>query len=228
MRQENFFQSGRLKLSWSEWGSGNSDVIILLHGPRDCALSWEKVAETMAKDYRVIALDNRGHGLSENAGPSEYLFKDYVGDLGNLIRVVNATNIMIVGHSVGGLYAIDYLTQRGKDITKFIALDVVLSWDDSAEKYRPANIEINCKFDSESVMLRDPISLWDSWKNIEIPTLLVRGRQSEVLTHEMAVTMRECLPGCYLTELEGGGHWFHQESPNEFCSVLNWFLDLDI
>ena len=67
--------------------------------------------------------------------------------------------------------------------------------------------------------------LWSTWREVECPTVVIRGRQSTLLTHETAVKMREQLSQCKLAELEGGGHWFYQESPGAFESTVKWFLD---
>lgn len=67
--------------------------------------------------------------------------------------------------------------------------------------------------------------LWDTWRQVDCPTVIIRGRQSTLLTHETAVKMKEELPYCKLAELEGGGHWFYQESPGAFESTVKWFLD---
>jgi pimeloyl-ACP methyl ester carboxylesterase len=53
----------------------------------------------------------------------------------------------------------------------------------------------------------------------------VRGRESGLLTHEVAVRMREALPRARLVELDGGGHWFYQECPEAFEASVRWFLD---
>ena len=66
--------------------------------------------------------------------------------------------------------------------------------------------------------------LWDEWSRIECPTLIARGRQSNLLTHEVAVRMREAIPRARLAELEGGGHWFYQELPGPFEATIRWFL----
>ena len=66
--------------------------------------------------------------------------------------------------------------------------------------------------------------LWDQWRRLRCPTLVARGRQSSVLTHEVAVRMREALGKSRLAELEGGGHWFHQEIPGAFEAMVRWFL----
>ena len=70
--------------------------------------------------------------------------------------------------------------------------------------------------------------LWEEWRRVRAPTLIVRGRQSELLTHEVAVRMREALVRTNrhvrLAEPEGGGHWFYQEAPGAFEAAAGWFL----
>ena len=46
--------------------------------------------------------------------------------------------------------------------------------------------------------------LWKEWVSISVPTVIIRGRQSNLLTHQTAVKMSERLPGSLLAELEGG------------------------
>ena len=66
--------------------------------------------------------------------------------------------------------------------------------------------------------------LWNKWLEIECPSLILRGRYSRELSHTDAVKLTEALPSSRLVELEGSGHWLHQELPDEFESVLRWFF----
>ena len=66
--------------------------------------------------------------------------------------------------------------------------------------------------------------LWEEWRRISCPTLIVRGRQSDLLRHEVAVRMREEITRVRLVELDGGGHWFYQEFPGAFETTIRWFL----
>ena len=66
--------------------------------------------------------------------------------------------------------------------------------------------------------------LWEEWRRIRWPTLIVRGRQSALLRHEVAVRMREAITRVRLAELDGGGHWFYQEFPGAFETTVRWFL----
>ena len=48
---------------------------------------------------------------------------------------------------------------------------------------------------------------------------------SQDLTHAKAIELAELIPNSKLVELENGGHWLHQELPDEFNDVIRWFLD---
>ena len=80
------------------------------------------------------------------------------------------------------------------------------------------------KFDRAVMKNNDQSDLSSQWKSLKCPTLLLRGRQSNVVSHEEAVKMKENLSLCSLVELEGGGHWLYQESPGSFESAIRWFL----
>ena len=81
------------------------------------------------------------------------------------------------------------------------------------------------KRDRELLTAYERPDLWAEWSQVRCPTLIVRGRQSDLLNHEVAVRMREAVQGSRLAELEGGGHWFHQERPSDFETTVRWFLD---
>ncbi len=55
----------RLRFHYLEWGSPDAPPIVLLHGGHQSAHSWDLVSLYLAQRYRVLALDQRGHGDSE-------------------------------------------------------------------------------------------------------------------------------------------------------------------
>ena len=81
-------------------------------------------------------------------------------------------------------------------------------------KADPAVLEVHIRED-----------LQQEWSKLRCPTLILRGRASAVLAHDAAVALREARPGSRITELEGAGHWPHQEVPDAFDSTLRWFLN---
>ncbi len=68
-------------------------------------------------------------------------------------------------------------------------------------------------------------NLQPEWSRLQCPTLVLRGRASTVLNHEAAVALKEALSGARIAELEGAGHWPHQEIPGAFDATLRWFLN---
>jgi len=59
-----YYMSHRLKLHFSEWGDAGRPNLILVHGSRDHARSWDLVAQALSPHFRMLAPDLRGHGDS--------------------------------------------------------------------------------------------------------------------------------------------------------------------
>jgi pimeloyl-ACP methyl ester carboxylesterase len=104
---QHYYQSQRLRLSYWTWGDGANPPLILIHGGRDHARAWDRIAEGFRDDYHVIACDLRGHGDSEWATGSLYGLPEHALDLVALIDLVGG-RATVVGHSFGG--AITLLT----------------------------------------------------------------------------------------------------------------------
>ena len=101
---QHFYRSQRLRLAYWAWGSESDPPLILLHGGRDHARSWDRIAEGFAADHYVIAPDLRGHGDSEWAIGSEYPVSQNVVDLLTLSERVGAP-ARVICHCFGGQVA---------------------------------------------------------------------------------------------------------------------------
>ena len=81
--------------------------LVLLHGIGSRAVSWWPVVDALAARFRLHAVDLRGHGAS--AKPTTgYLFPDYAADLTDLLDVLGIDSPLILGHSLGGLIALQW------------------------------------------------------------------------------------------------------------------------
>ena len=98
--------------------------MLLLHGMRDAALSWDIFAHAMSSEYRVLSLDSRGHGDSDRAGPNGYRFGDYITDIEALADHLDLRDMIIVGHSAGGRYAWDYAVKRPHRVRALVIVDI--------------------------------------------------------------------------------------------------------
>ena len=261
---------GPVRLHYVDWGGERLPPMVLLHGMRDSARSWDIFSESMKGDFRVLALDSRGHGDRDWADSGGYRFQDHVSDVGAFLDTLDLDEVIIAGHSAGGRYAWAYAVENPEKVKALIIVDIDPdpvnaqtardfsdiaaepdSWDtldEFQDRLRDRQVYTGdvalrsqalavsrqtvegkyvWKADIRIVTEYERPDLWDSWGRIECPVLLVRGRQSRLLTHETAVKMRAALPSSQvrLAELEGGGHWFHQDFPGAFEATVKWFLD---
>jgi len=88
-----------------EWGERTRQPLVLLHGGSAHCRWWDFFAVPLARQYRPIAVDLRGHGDSGWAGDSSYQIEAYARDVVGLFRALNLSNVILVGHSLGGLVA---------------------------------------------------------------------------------------------------------------------------
>jgi pimeloyl-ACP methyl ester carboxylesterase len=122
--ESKFISANNLKLHYLEWGSRNTQTILLLHGIGDNAHIWDNFACTFEGRMRVIALDQRGHGRSEWSLSGAYSCSDYVGDLDGVIKALCLTYFVLIGHSMGALHAIRYASLHPNSLAGLIHADI--------------------------------------------------------------------------------------------------------
>lgn len=106
------------------WGDARSPKLFLLHGWMDVSASFQFLVDALRGDWRVIAPDWRGYGLSQWSGADGYWFPDYVGDLDALLRRLSPGEpATLVGHSMGGNVACLYSGARNDRVAKLVNLE---------------------------------------------------------------------------------------------------------
>lgn len=70
-----------------------------------------------------------------------------------------------------------------------------------------------------------PVDLWPYVRRIAVPTLIVRGSESDVFAPETAKRMQELVAGSRLVEIPGAGHSIPAEAPEAFERAVREFLD---
>lgn len=93
---------GRMRLNIVEWGDPAAPPLILQHGGRDHARSWDWVAAALADRFRIIAPDLRGHGDSAWTNDGGYDMLGLIEDFAGIVRALDLPPCAMVGHSLGG------------------------------------------------------------------------------------------------------------------------------
>ena len=117
------YVSQRLRLHYVDWGNEDAPAMVLIHGGRDHARSWDGVAQAFRNDYHVIAPDLRGHGDSQWVIGSGYAMIDNVYDLAQLVHQQHLEPVTIIGHSRGGSIALQYAGVYPAKVEKLVAIE---------------------------------------------------------------------------------------------------------
>lgn len=111
--QDKFFDSNGVRIRYIEQGTG--EPVVLVHGYTATAeRNWVTpgVVQQLAKNYRVIALDCRGHGKSDKPHDVKQYGQEMALDIVRLLDHLRIQKSHIVGYSMGGIITAKLLTMK--------------------------------------------------------------------------------------------------------------------
>ncbi len=117
------FVSQRLRLNCLDWGNFGAPTLVLVHGGRDHARSWDWVARELRHDWHVICPDLRGHGDSAWSPDGVYSMPFYVSDLAQLIHQTTDGPVTMVAHSLGGAISLRYAGLYPERVRRLVAIE---------------------------------------------------------------------------------------------------------
>lgn len=91
--------------------AGRGEVVLLLHGMAGSSDTWQDVIPPLAARYRVIAPDLLGHGRSDKPR-TDYSLGAFAAGLRDLLDELGINRVTLVGHSLGGGIAMQFLYQH--------------------------------------------------------------------------------------------------------------------
>jgi len=105
---------GGLSLSVAEGGNPDGPAILFVHGFCQAIPAWRRQFESaLAREYRLVALDLRGHGGSDKPESAYLDGRLWADDLHAVITELRLSRPVVVGWSYGGVVVSDYLRHHG-------------------------------------------------------------------------------------------------------------------
>lgn len=106
-----------VRLHAREWGNPSGRPILFIHGFGACSLVWSRQYHSpLAEEFRLVAFDNRGHGMSDKPlEPEQYTDEQHwADDVAAVIEQLRLDRPVLVGWSYGGFIICDYLRAYGQ------------------------------------------------------------------------------------------------------------------
>ncbi len=109
-----------MKLFYKKYGEGQPMIIV--HGLFGMLDNWQTLGKKFAENFEVFLIDQRNHGHSPHSDIMNY--QAMADDLHEFILDHNLSDVILLGHSMGGKTVMTYATEHPEFIDKLIVVDI--------------------------------------------------------------------------------------------------------
>ena len=217
------------------FGEGKKDIV-MVHGNGEDYTVFDKIIPDLVKDYRIIAIDSRGHGLSP-FGRKRLTYNRMAEDTFYVIKMLRLQKPHFIGFSDGGIIglilAINYphlvdryvicganlnpfglkqsvLNVLNRDYMKYLAKGVF-----SDEDYKNARYY--------RLMVQEPMILPKKLEKIQDPVLILAGDRDIVKESHTNLIARS-IPNSLISIVEDCGHFVFNKKPEEALKAMRKFF----
>jgi esterase len=110
-----------LTFHYTDWG-GSGAPLVMLHGLSGHAHTWDHTAAALSDRYRVLALDQRGHGDTDWA--PQYGLNPMSEDLLGFLDALDLAEVTLMGLSMGGLVSFVFTAAHPERVTRAVIMDI--------------------------------------------------------------------------------------------------------
>lgn len=222
-----------MDINYIEKGSGTP--LILLHGNGEDSSYFSNQIVYFSKEYRVIAIDSRGHGKSER-GEEPLSLKQFAKDLKAFMDEKGIEKANILGFSDGANVAILFALRYPKMVDRLILNGANLFPSGVKNRYQMP-IEVGYimtsvfakrsekakeKNELLSLMVNEPRINPKRLKKLDMKTLVIVGK-NDMIKESHTWLIYESLPNAELKVIDGN-HFIAQKNPEEFNKAVEEFL----
>jgi haloalkane dehalogenase len=130
--ESHYFQVPAGNLHYVDEGSGLP--IVMVHGNPTWSFLYRKLIKRLRPEYRCIAMDHLGFGLSDKPQDWSYLPKDHTANITALIDELGLKNITLVVQDWGGPIGLSYAVDRPENVVRIVIMNT-WAWPVNRDPY---------------------------------------------------------------------------------------------
>lgn len=234
-----------IRLSVIDIAPENSQqTYVFVHGFGGQAIQWRYQLTQFSTADRAIALDLRGHGLSDQPRTG-YAMLDHFSDLEKTLDVLGVSSpFVLVGHSFGGAIATEFTVRQPKRVSRLVLIA-------SAGEYKlnplyrlllklPSSILrtiapftrhwLGAPPHIMKAWYKNALSAWNGWslfRDLRVPTLVILGHMDVVFEKPMYEEVARLIPGAEAVDVGASGHMVMLERREAVNRAITRFTDLE-
>lgn len=222
-----------IQLHYIEQGQGKP--LILLHGNGENCDYFEHQIPCFARDYRVIAIDTRGHGQSPR-GDKPFTIKQFAEDLHDFMDEKAIGKAILLGFSDGGNIALTFALKYPERVDKMIVDGANLFPSGVKARYQwPIEVgyriakmfarkseEAKKNAEMLGLMVNEPHIEPSELARLTMPILVVAGTK-DMIKDEHTRLICNSLPNAKL-DIIAGDHFVANKNYEAFNTVVGAFL----
>jgi long-chain acyl-CoA synthetase len=217
-------------------------TLVFIHGFGGQASQWQYQLQKFSLENRVIALDLRGHGLSE-APSSGYDLEQLIVDLETALVLLKVKGkFVLVGHSFGGAIATEYAVKHPDRVERLILIATASEFKlqpmlQLILRLPPSLLRSIQPFTKKWLFAPLPVikqlyfRSMASWNGLErfqalsVPTMVIRGHRDIVFDRARFEKVNEAVPGSEDVDIGVSGHLVMLERREAVNRAIERFLE---
>lgn len=231
---------GPARIYYQEIGEG--PPVILIHGLAGSSRWWKRNIEALAEHFHVYVVDLIGFGQSK--GRHKFVLDEAAGYLRDWMDRLGLDEANIIGHSMGGVIAIDMAARFPERVHRLVLVDAAtFTFEHTLIQnamglaktlwYLPLGFIPLLVTDA---LRAGPWTLWKAGREllttdittalrqVSVPVLIVWGERDTTVPIDIGEHLREELPGAELVVIEKAGHNPMWDRPEAFNQIVISFL----
>ena len=147
----------------TEWGNEQLPTIVCLHGLGSTSLSFIEIAEALADEFRLIAIDLPGHGKTPAfSDPLHYRMKPFTGWIDEVLHILDIKRCYALSHSWGSVLSLYYLIEHADRVLGTILIDGGYH----SKRLYGRSVEEEVAFYEQD--FEDSVSTWDEFLDVAV------------------------------------------------------------